>query len=125
MLEITHLSKTYGSGDRATHAVGDVDLTVGERELLCVVGPSGCGKTTLLKCIGGLLRPTSGEVKLNGKRVSGPPEEMALVFQDYSRSLMPWTSVRNNVLLPLRHKKLARTQRASLVEEALAAVGLS
>src|SRR3954462_6895494 len=93
MLEITHLSKTYGSGDRATRAVGDVNLTVSEGELLCVVGPSGCGKTTLLKCIGGLLRPTSGEVQLNGRRVTGPPEEMALVFQDYSRSLMPWASV--------------------------------
>jgi len=125
MLEITHLSKTYGSGDRATRAVGDVNLTVSEGELLCVVGPSGCGKTTLLKCVGGLLRPTSGEVKLNGKRVAGPPEEMALVFQDYSRSLMPWTSVRNNVLLPLRHKKLARADRTRLVESSLEAVGLT
>src|SRR3954451_2073539 len=125
MLEITHLSKTYGSGDRATRAVGDVNLTVSEGELLCVVGPSGCGKTTLLKCIGGLLRPTSGEVQLNGRRVTGPPEEMALVFQDYSRSLMPWTSVRNNVLLPLRHKKLGRTERARLVQDSLEAVGLT
>jgi len=125
MLEITHLSKTYGSGDRATRAVGDVNLTVGEGELLCVVGPSGCGKTTLLKCIGGLLRPTGGEVKVNGKRVTGPPEEMALVFQDYSRSLMPWTSVRNNVLLPLRHKKLSRAERSRLVEDSLEAVALT
>src|SRR5437763_11196466 len=125
MLEITHLSKTYGSGDRATRAVGDVNLTVSEGELVCVVGPSGCGKTTLLKCVGGLLRPTSGEVTLHGRRVSGPPEEMALVFQDYSRSLMPWTSVRNNVLLPLRHKKLPRADRSRLVEEAVDAVGLT
>src|SRR5262249_1543925 len=73
----------------------------------------------------GLLRPTHGEIVLKGERVTAPPEEMALVFQEYGRSLMPWTSVRNNVLLPLRHKKLSRTQRASLVEEALAAVGLS
>ena len=125
MLEITHLTKTYGVGDKATHAVGDVTLTVEEGEFLCVVGPSGCGKTTLLKCIGGLLRPSGGEVRLHGKRVTGPPEEMALVFQEYSRSLMPWTSVRNNVLLPLRHKKLARRERTRLVEEALDAVGLT
>jgi NitT/TauT family transport system ATP-binding protein len=125
MLEINHLSKTYGTGERATRAVGDVEFTVTEGELLCVVGPSGCGKTTLLKCVGGLLRPTSGEVKLHGRRVTGPPEEMALVFQDYSRSLMPWTSVRNNVLLPLRHKKLARSERSRLVEDALEAVGLT
>jgi NitT/TauT family transport system ATP-binding protein len=125
MLEIAHLSKTYGTGDKATHAVGDVSLTVEAGELVCVVGPSGCGKTTLLKCIGGLLRPSSGQVTLHGKPVAGPPEEMALVFQEYSRSLMPWTSVRNNVLLPLRHKKLARGERNRLVEEALEAVGLT
>jgi len=125
MLEIAHLSKTYGSGDHEVHAVGDVNLHVNEGELVCVVGPSGCGKTTLLKCISGLMRPSGGEVKLHGKRVTGPPEEMALVFQDYSRSLMPWTSVRNNVLLPLRHKKLARAERSRLVEESLEAVGLT
>ena len=125
LLEISHLGKTYGSGARETRALADIDLTVVERELLCVVGPSGCGKTTLLKCVGGLLRPTTGEVKLHGRRVTEPPEEMALVFQDYSRSLMPWMSVRNNVLLPLRHKKLARAERARLVEDALEAVGLT
>ncbi len=124
MLEIKSLSKTYGSGDRATRAIGNVSFTVADREFVCVVGPSGCGKTTLLKCVAGLLRPTSGEVLLRGRRVTGPPEEMALVFQEYGRSLMPWTSVRNNVLLPLRHKRLARSDRARLVEEALSAVGL-
>ena len=92
---------------------------------MCVVGPSGCGKTTLLKCISGLLRPSQGEVVLDGQRVTDPPEEMALVFQEYNRSLMPWASVRNNVLLPLRHKKLTGAERTRLVEESLAEVGLS
>jgi NitT/TauT family transport system ATP-binding protein len=125
MLEIKGLGKTYGSGDKATHAVGDVTFSVADREFVCVVGPSGCGKTTLLKCISGLLRPTRGEVVLNGKRVTSPPEEMALVFQEYSRSLMPWTSVRNNVLLPLRHKRLSRTERQRLVDDAIESVGLT
>src|SRR4051795_9407732 len=125
LLEIEHLAKTYGAGDKATRAVGDVSFTVGDGEFVCVVGPSGCGKTTLLKCIAGLLRPTRGHVLLRGKRVVEPPEEMALVFQEYSRSLMPWSSVRNNVLLPLRHKKLSRAERDGLVEESLAAVGLT
>ncbi|HEY6033744.1 MAG TPA: ABC transporter ATP-binding protein [Kofleriaceae bacterium] len=124
MLEISGLGKTYGSGAKAVHAVGDVEFSVDEGEFVCVVGPSGCGKTTLLKCIAGLLRPTRGEVTLRGRRVTGPPEEMALVFQDYSRSLLPWASVRDNVLLPLRHKKLSRGQRNDLVVEALDAVGL-
>src|SRR3954454_8912542 len=125
MLEISGLGKTYGSGETATHAVGDVSFVVEDGEFVCVVGPSGCGKTTLLKCVSGLLRPTRGDVLLRGKRVSSPPEEMALVFQEYTRSLMPWTSVRNNVLLPLRHKKLQRAERSRLVEEALEAVGLT
>ena len=124
LLEIKGLGKTYGTGATATHAVGDVSFTVDEGEFVCVVGPSGCGKTTLLKCIAGLLRPSAGEVLLRGSAVTGPPERMALVFQEYSRSLMPWMSVRNNVLLPLRHKKLSRRERTSLVEDALGAVGL-
>jgi NitT/TauT family transport system ATP-binding protein len=123
-LEIKRLGKTYGSGSTATHAVGDVTFSVDEGEFVCVVGPSGCGKTTLLKCIAGLLRPSSGEVLLRGARVTSPPDQMALVFQEYSRSLMPWMSVRSNVLLPLRHKKLSKRQRAALVEESLGAVGL-
>ena len=108
MLEIRHLSKSYGD----THAIGDLEFTIGEREFVCVVGPSGCGKTTLLKCMSGLLAPTSGEVVLNGTPVTRPPEEMALVFQEYSRSLMPWMSVRKNVALPLRHKSKARALEA-------------
>ena len=125
MLEIKHLGKTYGAGAKATHAIGNVSFTVTDGEFVCVVGPSGCGKTTLLKCVGGLLRPTRGDVLLRGQRVTAPPEELALVFQEYSRSLMPWASVRNNVLLPLRHKKLPRSDRGRLVEESLEAVGLT
>ena len=125
MLEIKGLGKTYGVGTKATHAIGEVSFTLDEGEFVCVVGPSGCGKTTLLKCIAGLLPQSHGEVVLRGKPVTAPPEEMALVFQEYSRSLMPWTTVRNNVLLPLRHKKLSRAERRRLVEESVAAVGLA
>ena len=125
LLEIRNVGKTYGSGRKATHAIADVSFAVEDREFVCVVGPSGCGKTTLLKCVGGLLRPSQGEVLLRGRRVTSPPEAMALVFQEYGRSLMPWASVRNNVLLPLRHKQLGRAERKALVEEALEAVGLT
>jgi len=125
MLEIKSLGKTYGTGERATHAIGDVSFSVDEGEFVCVVGPSGCGKTTLLKCVAGLLPPSGGEVVLRGKRVTSPPEEMALVFQEYSRSLFPWMSVRSNVLLPLRHKSLSRQERSRLVEDAVEEVGLA
>jgi NitT/TauT family transport system ATP-binding protein len=125
MLEIGNLAKTYGAGEKETQALRDVTFVVENGEFVCVVGPSGCGKTTLLKCVAGLLRPTRGDVVLRGKRVTEPPEEMALVFQEYGRSLMPWASVRNNVLLPLRHKSLGRDERRRLVEEALESVGLT
>ena len=125
MLEIKRLGKTYGIGEKATHAIGDVSFTVADGEFVCVVGPSGCGKTTLLKCIAGLLQPSHGEIVLRGRVVTSPPEEMALVFQEYSRSLFPWMTVRENVQLPLRHKSLNRDERRRLVEEALEEVGLT
>jgi NitT/TauT family transport system ATP-binding protein len=125
MLETHGIAKIYGTGPKATHALEDITFTVADGEFVCVVGPSGCGKTTLLKCIAGLMRPTRGEVLLRGKRVLEPPDELALVFQDYSRSLMPWSTVRNNVLLPLRHKRLSASERKELVEESLESVGLT
>jgi NitT/TauT family transport system ATP-binding protein len=125
VLQIDHLGKTYGEGDDATHAIGDISFTLAEREFVCVVGPSGCGKTTLLKCMSGLLAPSDGEVRLHDRRITEPPPEMALVFQEYSRSLLPWMTVRGNVVLPLRHKKLEKAERTRLVEEAVEAVGLT
>ena len=60
MLRVDHLSKTYGEGDDAVQAIGDIELEVREKEFVCIVGPSGCGKTTLLKCMSGLMPATSG-----------------------------------------------------------------
>jgi NitT/TauT family transport system ATP-binding protein len=126
MLEIESLSKTYGTGPGATLAVGDVTFTVESGEFVCVVGPSGCGKTTLLKCMSGLLRPTSGQVRLHGKRVDAPPREMGLVFQDYSRSLFPWLTTRQNVMFPLKKKKdTGRAKANKLAADAIESVGLS
>ena len=119
MLHVEHLKKDYGD----VKAVGDLSFDVAAGELVCIVGPSGCGKTTLLKCVAGLLEPTAGEVSLEGEPVHGPPDTMALVFQEYSRSLFPWMTVRQNVAFPLRRK--AKAERGPLVEEALASVGLA
>ena len=124
MLKVEHLKKTYGEGDQAVEAIGDIGFEVEEKEFVCVVGPSGCGKTTLLKCMSGLLEPTSGEVHLRDQRVDGPPEQMALVFQEYSRSLYPWMSVRQNVAFPLRRKKLGKAEAKEQVEQAVRSVDL-
>jgi NitT/TauT family transport system ATP-binding protein len=125
MLEVAGLAKTYGEGERATRAIADISFTVEAGEFVCLVGPSGCGKTTLLRCMSGLLQPTAGQVLLGGQVIDGPPEQVGFVFQDYSRSLMPWMSVRDNITLPLRHKHLAKAERTRLVEEAVESVGLA
>ena len=125
MLRVEHLRKVYESTTGNVEAIGDVTFTMHAGELLCIVGPSGCGKTTLLKCIAGLLRPTGGVIEMDGSPVTGPTPSMALVFQEYGRSLFPWLTVRGNVELPLRHKKLPRATRDRLVDDALEAVGLA
>lgn len=125
MLELAHLNKRYGEGEDTTEAIGDLTFTVQEKEFVCLVGPSGCGKTTLMKCISGLMLPSSGHASLQGEAITQPPEEMAMVFQDYSRSLLPWMSVSDNVAFPLRHKRVEKATRKKLVEEALKSVDLS
>jgi NitT/TauT family transport system ATP-binding protein len=125
MLRVEHLSKTYGEGQRAVEAIGDLTFEVADKEFVCIVGPSGCGKTTLLKCVSGLLVPSGGQVQLRDQPVTGPPPNMALVFQDYSRSLFPWLTVRQNVALPLRRKSIDKAEATRLVEEAVDAVGLT
>ena len=123
-LQIRGLRKVYEAQGRSVEALRDLTFSVEASELVCVVGPSGCGKTTLLRCIAGLLEPTGGEVLLQGTRVAGPPPDLAVVFQEYGRSLFPWMTVRANVELPLRAKRLGRDRRDELVTGALEAVGL-
>jgi NitT/TauT family transport system ATP-binding protein len=123
MLQIDNLSKTYGSGPTSTSAIDEISFRVEEHEFVGIVGPSGAGKTTLLKCMAGLLAPTTGHVLLRDRVVDGPPPELAVVFQDYSRSLFPWLSVRRNVVLPLRNKRHI-VDPAAVAAEAINAVGL-
>jgi NitT/TauT family transport system ATP-binding protein len=124
LLEIDRVHKAYGTGPAAVTAVEDVTLTAYPGEMLCIVGPSGCGKTTLLRCVSGLIPPTSGTVTVDGEVVIAPPRSMALVFQDYSRSLLPWMTVHANVVLPLKARRMPRAERDELAAGALAAVGL-
>ena len=112
MLKVTTSARPTGRA-RRREAIGDLSFEVGAGEFVCIVGPSGCGKTTLLKTMSGLLAPTSGTVELDGERVDGPPEQMALVFQDYSRSLFPWMTVAENVEFPLRRKPSGSERRRS------------
>ncbi|MDB5519640.1 MAG: NitT/TauT family transport system ATP-binding protein [Tardiphaga sp.] len=125
VVSVSHLNKVYQSRERRVEAIGDLTFDVAAGDFTCIVGPSGAGKTTLLKCLSGLLAPTSGAIRVNGHDVAGPPAEMAVVFQEYGRSLFPWKTVRENIELPLREKKIAKAERTRLVDEALAAVALT
>jgi NitT/TauT family transport system ATP-binding protein len=120
MLEVNDLAHTYGRHV----AVDELTFAVEAGQLACIVGPSGCGKSTLLRCIAGLITPTGGEVRLHGDLVRGVPADLAVVFQDYSRSLFPWLSVRGNVEFPLRGRLRSRAARRARALEALTAVGL-
>jgi NitT/TauT family transport system ATP-binding protein len=131
MLEITDLTHWYGE-PRADHlALDRVSLRVGDGELVSIVGPSGCGKSTLLRCVAGLITPASGAVILDGAPVDRVPGGLAVVFQEYSRSLLPWLNVQENVGLPLRRKsgrragRTARAERREVAARALETVGLA
>lgn len=125
MLSVRNLKKVYHTDGGDIEAVRNLTFDLPQGELACLVGPSGSGKTTLLKCISGLLAPTSGEVMLHGKKVTGPPKSMAVVFQEYGRSLFPWMRVRDNVELPLKNQGVDKAKRDELVDNALEAVGLA
>jgi len=123
-LTVRDLRKVYPVAGGELEAIHHLDFTIPAGQFVCIVGPSGAGKTTLLRCVAGLQPPTSGTVELGGEKVSGPPRGLGIVFQDYSRSLLPWLTVRKNVELPLREKGVDKVTRARLTESALEAVGL-
>ena len=97
ILELTQVSKSYGSGDGVTHVLSDVNLTIREGEFVAILGFSGSGKTTLISTIAGLVRPDAGQVTMRGRAVTEPGPERGLVFQSYS--LMPWLTVHGNIAL--------------------------
>ena len=97
---------------------------VGRGEFVCIVGPSGCGKTTLLRAATGLLTATAGEVRREGKLVTQPSREVAFVFQDYGRALLPWRTVQGNVSLALEAAGVPAPERSARISNVLAKVGL-
>lgn len=123
-LEVATISKTFATPTGPLTVLDELSFSVQEGELVCILGPSGAGKTTLLRSISGLGLPDTGTVTLAGEQVTGPPEHLAFVFQDYSRSLLPWTSVVRNVELVLLRLGLSRSQRRERAMAALANVGL-
>jgi len=125
VFRVEGLMHQYGSSADARRILDGVEFEVRRGAFVCIVGPSGTGKSTLLRCLSGLQTPTGGQIIFNGARVTEPPQGLALVFQDYSRSLMPWLTVLDNVTLPLRAGSLTRRQRDEQGMAALQEVGLA
>jgi NitT/TauT family transport system ATP-binding protein len=118
-LALQGLSHRYGS----LEVLSDIDLSVSEGEIVCVVGPSGCGKSTLLRMAGGLEQPSSGQVLLQGEAPEGVRNPLTYVFQDFA--LLPWRTVAQNIELVLAHHGLSPAEREATLSDVLARTKLS
>jgi NitT/TauT family transport system ATP-binding protein len=118
-IRVQGLGKRYG----ALEVFRDIHLDVGDREIVSVVGPSGCGKTTLLRCIDGLIPPTSGKVEIDGQVVTAPIPGVAMVFQQFG--LFPWKTVFNNVAYGLKLAGVSRGEIKERVPKFIRLVGLA
>jgi NitT/TauT family transport system ATP-binding protein len=116
------VSKTFGTGEDAVHAVGPANLTIEAGEFVSLLGPSGCGKSTLMLMTAGLLEPSEGAIRIGDKEVSGPQTDIGIMFQD--NTLVPWRSVRGNVELQLEMRGLSVREHRQRVDGLLASVHL-
>lgn len=132
IITLKEINKVYRTDDIETTALENVNLTVGKGEFLSIMGPSGCGKSTLLNIIGLLDAPTSGEVEIAGKRVSGMGDRalaafrnrtLGFVFQSFY--LIPTLNVIDNVELPLLYRNMSARERSEAAREVLGRVGLA
>jgi NitT/TauT family transport system ATP-binding protein len=102
----------------------DIDLDIRAGEFVSVVGASGCGKTTMLRLIAGLTAPSTGQVLLNGRPVTGPDRKVAVVFQDYSKALLPWRSAAGNIALALQATGVPRPEWPDRIHALLSMMGM-
>ncbi|MEO4001797.1 ABC transporter ATP-binding protein [Mesorhizobium sp. CAU 1732] len=121
LLSFEESGVTFG----AKQVLSGIDLEIAEGEFVCVVGASGCGKTTMLRLFAGLLAPTRGRVCYDGKPLLGPRPEIAIVFQDYGKALLPWRTVYGNVELVLETAATPRRERPAMIAHLLDLMGLS
>lgn len=117
-----HIWKEYVSKSVKTVAIKDVSVSVLENDFICIVGPSGCGKSTLLRMFAGLDFPTSGELMLDDRHITGPGADRGMVFQSYT--LLPWKSVEKNISFGLELKKLGKAEIKKTVDTYLKLIKL-
>jgi ABC-type nitrate/sulfonate/bicarbonate transport system ATPase subunit len=123
VVSVRGVSRRFTSAHGDTLALQSTDLEVAENDFITILGPSGCGKSTLLRIVAGLDRPTSGEVLLDGKRITGPGPDRGMVFQSYT--LFPWLTVLDNVCFGLRERGMPRARQVEIARDFVAKVGLA
>jgi NitT/TauT family transport system ATP-binding protein len=124
LLSAQNLVLQYKTRDRQVTAAWDVSFEVCAGDRFILLGPSGCGKSSILKTIGGFLRPAAGSIVLNGKPVSGPGPDRLMVFQDFEQ-LLPWKTVRENVRFPMRaSRRFPPAEAARRADQVIEKVGL-
>ena len=111
MIEVRGASLAFGP----RRVLSQISFDVRAGEFVCVVGPSGCGKTTLLRLIAGLVPLAAGEIRVDDEPVQGPARSRAIVFQDYSKALLPWRTVAGNIALSLEASGVAEPERSRRV----------
>jgi NitT/TauT family transport system ATP-binding protein/sulfonate transport system ATP-binding protein len=122
ILTIRGVTKRFAVGDGDVEALAPVDLTIHQGEFVCMIGASGCGKSTLLRIIAGFEEPTTGDVSIDGKAITGPGSDRGMVFQDYA--LFPWMTVRENISFGPRQRQLPREEIERTTDEFIRMVGL-
>jgi NitT/TauT family transport system ATP-binding protein len=121
-IEINGVGVTFTARGEIVEAVSHVDMAVKPGEFVSIIGPSGCGKSTLLNIVAGFVKPTSGDVLLDGAAIRGPGSDRGVVFQQYS--LFPWLTVRKNVEFGLKMKGIPASQREPQARTLLGLAGL-
>jgi NitT/TauT family transport system ATP-binding protein len=124
-ISIDSVSMDYKTDSGIKHVLDTVSYDVTDGHFVSIVGPSGVGKTTLLRLLTGLATPTGGEILVRGSKLSGAPQGLAVVLQDYTRSLMPWLTVEKNIGLPLKTQKLSKAEVKLRISDSLEEVGLT
>jgi len=123
-ISIRDVRMDFPTPDGIKHVLAGISYDVQEHHFVSIVGPSGVGKTTLLRLLTGLMKPTSGEILVGDQPISGPPKGLAVVLQDYTRSLMPWLTIEKNIALTLRKQKLGKAEMRERIQSSLEEVGL-
>lgn len=122
VITINQAQVTYSSQKEAVLALEPINLSINKGEFVCLVGPSGCGKSTLLKLMAGYLKPTQGNIRMNGKIIEGADWQKGVVFQ--SSTLFPWLNVRQNIEYGLKVRKIDKQKRSMAVASILEKINM-